>query len=71
MRGWYWLMLLFGLAACGNDAGKAPEVQEQQTIDRSVADVAAAEAASQGPIPPPMPLPSEKEDSASGVKEKP
>jgi len=44
------LLLPLLLQACGNSAPEAPEASVSVGIDRSVADVRAAEAAASGPV---------------------
>jgi len=39
------------LAGCSETPAKLPEASEKASIDRSVADVAAAEAAASAPLP--------------------
>lgn len=44
------LLLATGLAACGGGKSEAPGAATQRGIDRSVADIQAAEAAAQQPV---------------------
>ena len=50
MRATGGLLLAAGLAACGGSGGEAPGAATQRGIDRSVADIEAAEAAVQKPV---------------------
>jgi hypothetical protein len=44
------IFLATGLAACGGSGSEAPGAATQRGIDRSVADIRAAEAAAQKPV---------------------
>jgi len=44
------LLLALGLAGCGGTEAEAPGAATQRGIDRSVADIRAAEAATQQPV---------------------
>jgi hypothetical protein len=44
------ILLALGLAACGGPETEAPSTSTQRGVDRSVADIRAAEAAMQGPV---------------------
>lgn len=44
------ILLATGLAACGSSESEAPGAATQRAVDRSVADIRAAEAATREPI---------------------
>ena len=44
------LLMTMALAACGGTEAEAPEAAAQRGVDRSVADIQAAEAAMQAPV---------------------
>ncbi len=48
---WLALLAVLVLAGCSETPAKLPEASEKASIDRSVADVAAAEAAASTPLP--------------------
>ncbi len=52
MRGYAAYLALALLAGCGRPDAAAPEADVQRGIDRSVADVRAAQAAASGPVAP-------------------
>jgi len=51
MPAWQALLAMLVLAGCSETPAKLPEASEKASIDRSVADVAAAEAAASTPLP--------------------
>lgn len=50
MRGAGMILVAAALAGCGGGEGEAPGAATQRGIDRSVADIRAAEAAAQKPV---------------------